>query len=95
MSSPPFVDRGGSELNMGEIRREAVSLVGLIVLFALLALVSFPLGLLFDGRGIAVLFTVAAQFVLAAGTGIVLMYVVARGIQLAGLSSPLDSDRHR
>jgi hypothetical protein len=28
-------------------------------------------------------FTVASQFVLAVGTGVLLLYVIARGIQLA------------
>jgi hypothetical protein len=60
-------------------------LIGLIVLFGLLSVIPFLFSLLVGGGGgLGFLFVLLAQFVLAVGTGIVLMYVIARGIQLAG-----------
>jgi predicted membrane-bound spermidine synthase len=82
MSSPPFIEPESLGLDTDQIRNEALPLTGLIMLFAGLALIPFLLALLLGG-GLAALFTVIAQFVLAVGTGVVLMYVIARGIQLA------------
>jgi hypothetical protein len=53
------------------------------MLFGGLALVPLLVALV-TGGGIGMLFTVIAQLVAAVGTGVVLMYVIARGIQLAG-----------
>jgi hypothetical protein len=84
MSSPPFIDQESGELDLDQIRTEVFPLVGLIVLFGGLALLAFLLALLVAGNSLLVgVFTVVSQFVLAVGTGIVLMYVIARGIQLA------------
>ena len=84
MSLPPFVDRESGELDLGRIRAEVFPLAGLILLFGALALLVFLLTLLVAGNSILGGFlVVVTQFILAVGTGIVLMYVVARGIQLA------------
>lgn len=83
MSSQPFIDPGAGELDLDWIWTEAVPLAGLVALFGGLALVPFLVAVLVGG-GFALLFTVLAQFILAVGAGIVLMYVIARGIQLAG-----------
>ena len=84
MSSPPFIDRESGELDLDQIRAEVFPLAGLVVLFGGLALLVFLIMLLFAGNSLlAGVLTVVSQFVLAVGTGIVLMYVVARGIQLA------------
>jgi hypothetical protein len=49
-----------------------------------LALVPAVLVFLFLGNSaLSLLFTVVTQFILAIGAGIVLMYVIARGIQLS------------
>ena len=53
------------------------------MLFGALALVPFVLSLFAGGSPLSILFIIIAQFVLAIGTGLVLIYVVARGIQLA------------
>ena len=54
-------------------------------MFAGLGLVPFVFVFLFAGNSaLGLLFTVVGQVILAIGTGIVLMYVVARGIQLSG-----------
>jgi hypothetical protein len=84
MSPPPFIDPESGELNLGQIRAEIFPLAGLIVLFGGAALLLFLITLLIGGNSLlGVVFTVISQFILAVGTGIVLMYVVARGIQLA------------
>jgi len=84
MSSPPFIDPESGELDVRQIRAEAFPLAGLIVLFGGAALLLFLISLLVGGSSLLVgLLTVVSQFVIAVGTGITLMYVVARGIQLA------------
>ncbi len=84
MSPPPFIDRESGELDLRQIRAEVFPLAGLIVLFGGLALLMFLITLLVAGNSLLVgLLTVVTQFILAVGTGIVLMYVIARGIQLA------------
>jgi len=84
MSSPPFIDPESGELDVRQIRAEAFPLAGLIVLFGSAALLLFLITLLVGGSALLTGFlTVVSQFVLAVGTGITLMYVVARGIQLA------------
>ncbi|SEO44267.1 hypothetical protein SAMN04487948_102438 [Halogranum amylolyticum] len=83
-SLPPFVDSETSSLDTSRIWQEAAPLAGLILLFGALALVPYLLVLLFAGNSlVGALFTLVAQFVLAVGGGVVLLYVVARGIQLA------------
>lgn len=79
----PFIDPETGTLDTAQILTETYRLVRLIVLFGGLALVPFVLSLLLDGTPTVVLFTIVTQFVLATGTGIVLIYVVARGMQLA------------
>jgi hypothetical protein len=86
MSSPPFIDQESGELDISQIRAEVFRLAGLIVLFGGVALLVFLITLLVAGNAILVgLLTVVTQFVLAVGTGIVLMYVIGRGIQLADM----------
>lgn len=84
MSLPPFIDPESGELDLDQIRAEAFPLAGLIVLFGGIALLLFLIMLLVAGNSLLAGFlTVVTQFVLAVGAGIVLMYVIARGIQLA------------
>lgn len=84
MPSPPFIDRESGELDLDQIRAEAFPVAGLVVLFGALALLPFLLTLLVSyNRLLAGFFTLVSQFVIAVGVGVVLMYVVARGIQLA------------
>lgn len=84
MSSPPFIDQASGELDLGQIRAEVFPLAALIVLFGGMALLVFLIMLLIGGNSLLAGFlTVVSQFILAVGTGIVLMYVIARGIQLA------------
>lgn len=83
-TSVPFIDPETGGLDTAQIRAEAFPLAGLIALFAGLALIPFLFVVLAAGNSaLGVLFTIVAQFVLAVGAGVVLMYVIARGIQLA------------
>jgi len=84
MSSPPFIDPESGELDLSRIRAEIFPLAGLVVLFGGAALLPFLITLLVAGNSLLGGFlTVVTQLILAVGTGIVLMYVVARGVQLA------------
>jgi hypothetical protein len=84
VSFPPFVDPSSGGLDTARLIAEAGPLAKLVAPFGGLALV--PLTVVFfigDNSLIRALLTVVAQFVLAVGAGLVLMYVVARGIQFA------------
>jgi len=83
MSVPPFVDPESGALDLAQIRTEVFPLAGLVLLFGAAALLLFLIGLLLGGGALTGVFTVASQFVLAVGTGVLSLYVVARGIQLA------------
>lgn len=86
MSSPPFIDQESGELDLSQIQAEVFRLSGLIVLFGGVALLVFLITLLIAGNSLLAGFlTVVSQFILVVGTGIVLMYVIARGIQLADM----------
>jgi len=82
--SPPFVDIDSRTFDFGQIWTEAYPLLGLVLLFAIVGLVPIVLGVA-SSTAIGLLFVVIGQLILAVGTGIVLMYVVARGIQLSGV----------
>lgn len=83
-SESPFVDRTDGSLDTDQILVEAVPLAKLIALFAAVAFVPFAIAFLLGlGSGFGLLFSIVAQFVLAVGTGVVLMYVVARGLTLS------------
>ena len=80
--SYPFIDPETGGLDTDQILAETYPLAGLVALFGGVALVPFLLSLVLGPGGLGVVFSVVAQFVLAVGTGVVLMYVVARGISL-------------
>ncbi|WP_254271594.1 hypothetical protein [Haloarcula marina] len=83
-SQPPFVDPVTNELDTDQILAEAIPLAKLVGVFVAVALV--PLGLGFFALGnsaIGAILALLGQFVLAVGTGVVLLYVVARGRQLS------------
>ena len=83
MPSPPFVDRGTRELDTKQLIAEAVPLAKLVGAVGVVALVPLT-PLLFGIRsGAGLVFVLVAWFVLAVGAGLVLIYVVARGTQLA------------
>lgn len=82
--APPFIDPETRSLDTDQLLAEALPLAGLVALFAGVALVPYLFVFLFAGNSaLGAFFTIVTQLVLAVGTGVVLMYVVARGIQLA------------
>ncbi|WP_458188628.1 hypothetical protein [Haladaptatus sp. NG-WS-4] len=79
-----FVDRGTGTIDTTQILVEALPLAKLIGLVVAIALAPFALVfLLFEHSVLGAIFTVVGQFILAVGSGIVLMYVVSRAIQLS------------
>jgi len=87
MTSRSFFD--GDELDAGAVYREALPVAALVAAFGAVALVPvFLQWLVVETLGFAPVLTgllaFATQFVLAVGTGVVLVYVVARGTELAG-----------
>jgi hypothetical protein len=84
-STAPFVDPATGELDTAQILSEAIPLGKLVGLFGAISLIPFTLayvGTRISGGG--AILVVIAQFILAVGTGIVLMYIIARGIHLSG-----------
>ncbi|MGB9953212.1 hypothetical protein [Haloarcula sp. Atlit-120R] len=86
MSPPrPFIDPATGELDTAQILSEAVPLAKLIGVFVAGSLL--PYAIVFFGSEGSVPGAVLAllgEFILAVGAGVVLMYVIARGIRLAG-----------
>jgi len=80
--SPPFIDTATGSLDTDQIKNEAFPLAGLVALFGGLALIPYVFAFFFANSGLGVLFSIIGQFILAVGAGIVLIYAVARGIQL-------------
>lgn len=79
--STPFIDRDTGTLDGAQILSEAIPLAKLIGLVAALALIPVAISLIL-GVFPPVLMLVA-QFIIAVGTGVVLLYIIARGIHLA------------
>lgn len=80
-TSTPFIDRESRELDTGQLRYEAVPLAKLVGLVAAVALLPYWISTetgLFPG-----VFAFLAQFVVAVGSSLVLLYVITRAIQLA------------
>ncbi len=83
--STPFVDRRTETIDTTQVLMEVVPLAKLIGVFVAMALVPFTVVFLLSGHSvIGVLFTLVGQFILAVGSGIVLMYIIARALQLSG-----------
>lgn len=83
-SASPFVDPTTGDLETAQILSEAIPLGKLIGVFVAISLVPFALAFSDVGNsGVDVVLVVIGQFVLAVGAGIVLMYAIARGLQLS------------
>jgi hypothetical protein len=83
-SSPPFVDPTTNELDIAQIISEAVPLGRLIGLFAVISFIPFSLGVFgYGNSNVGIVFVLLAQFILAVGAGVVLIYVIVRGQQLS------------
>lgn len=83
-SSTPFVDIETGTLDFGQIWRETYPILGLILLFGILGVIPLYLGRGLEfgsllGTGLALI----GQLIFAVGSGIVLMYIIVRAIQLS------------
>lgn len=81
--STPFVDRTDGTIDTDQVLAEAIPLAKLVGLVTAVALVPFLLAFLASPSVFGAVFAVVGQFVVAVGSGLVLIYVVARAIQLA------------
>jgi hypothetical protein len=80
-ASPPFIDHSSGTLDTDKIITESIPLTKLIGLVGVVALIPFAIASTFRiFEGLFMLFT---QFMLAVGSGIVLLYIITRAIQLA------------
>ena len=83
-SIPPLVDPETGEIDRDRVLSEAVPLAKLVLLVAAVAFLPFSVALLLGSYSLfGRLFTLLSQFVLAVGSGLVLIYAVARGVQIA------------
>lgn len=79
-----FVDRVTREIDFDRVVAEAIPIATLIGVFVTLVLVPLAIVFLVGSNSIVgLLFTLLALFVLAVGAGVVLLYVIVRGIRLA------------
>lgn len=78
---PAFVDDDGG-LDYDRILTEAIPIAALIGLFAALSLPAFLLGLVLGPGGLGFLFSLLGQFVLAVGSGVVLLHVVTQALAI-------------
>lgn len=79
-----FVNRETGELDTDQIVFEAIPIAKLIALFVVITIV--PLRILLEvglPPIVETILSLMAQFVLAVGTAIVLLYTISRAIQLA------------
>lgn len=80
-STPPFIDHATGTLNTDQIIKESIPLSKLIAAVGVVALLPFAIATTFGL--FERVFILLTQFVLAVGSGIVLLYVITRWIQLA------------
>lgn len=80
-SPPPFIDHTTGTLNTDQIIKESIPLSKLIAAVGVVALLPFAIATTFGL--FERVFILLTQFVLAVGSGIVLLYVITRWIQLA------------
>ncbi|RKD94939.1 hypothetical protein [Halopiger aswanensis] len=82
--SVPFIDRDTGTLDTTEIILEAIPIAKLVGGIVAVALVPFAMAFLLRGSVLlSALLSVVGQFVLAVGSGVVLIYVIVRALQLA------------
>ncbi|WP_434530873.1 hypothetical protein ACODNH_19290 [Haloarcula sp. NS06] len=86
MSPPrPFIDPATGEIDRAQILSEAVPLAKLIGVFVAGSLPLYAIAFFgAENSALGVVLALLGEFILAVGAGIVLMYVIVRGIRLAG-----------
>ena len=82
MPSPPFVESETGRIDRNRVLVEAIPLAELVGLVGAIALVPFALVILLGPSGFGALFMLLTQFILAVGSGVVLIYVISRAVQL-------------
>ncbi len=85
--SRPFIESDSGELDTGQIIKEAIPLARLIGAIVLVALVPLLFRAVFgDLLGLTVgldfVYVLASQFIIAVGSGIVLIYSIVRANQI-------------
>jgi hypothetical protein len=80
--TPPFVDQETGRIDRQRVLVEAIPVAELVGLVAAVALVPFAIAVLLGPSGFRALFVLLTQFALAVGSGVVLIHVVSRGVQL-------------
>lgn len=80
-SSPLFIEHSTGTLDTDKIITESIPLTKLIGLVGVVALIPFAVASTF--RVFEGIFILLTQFILAVGSGIVLLYIITRAIQLA------------
>lgn len=81
---PLFVDQETGTIDTARILAEGTPLAKLVGLLGAIALAPYAIAVtLFPYGGFGVLLTVLSQFLLVVSSAIVLMYVIARAIQLS------------
>lgn len=81
--SKPFVEPDGS-IDRSQVLEEAQALASLVGLVVVAAIVSFLLTLIGAAiPGLGMVFMALGYVIVAIGSGIVLMYIIARGMQLS------------
>jgi hypothetical protein len=84
----PFYQPGSSSLDGDQLLEEAIPLAKLVLVVGAVAVIPILLQMMFvEALGLLPvslqwLFAVLTQFVLAVGAGLILLYVVARAIQV-------------
>lgn len=83
-SSSPFVDQETGRIDRSRVLAEAIPLTELVGLVGVAALVPFAFVILLGPTGFSTVLTLLSQFILAVGSGVILIYVISRAIRLAG-----------
>ena len=85
MSPPPFIDSATGAVDTTQLLAEAIPLAKLVGLVVVAAFVPFGLRVALTSSFslLGLLLTLVTWFVAAVGTGLVIVYAVARGIHLA------------
>lgn len=82
--SAPFVDPETGSIDTAHVLDEAIPLAKLVALFGVLGYAPLALLAVAPLPGGGLVLTLASQFVLAVGAGVVLIYAISRALQLSG-----------
>lgn len=82
-SATPFADPATGKLDTAQIITEARPIAKLIGVFVAVSLVPFGLGFFAAPSALSMVFFLFGQFILAVGAGVVLLYIITRGIELS------------